>query len=116
MALKEYVTPAPPTPTPVTSPVVDEIVATLEGVIDHVPPGVALARVIVAPIQTWSSPVIGIGAKITSIVVEAPSTGPVVHAPGVVAKEEVSFTYRPAAPEYEPGGVNINTPAGIETV
>lgn len=60
----EYVTTAEPTDTPVTTP--DElIVATVVGVIAHVPPGVVLVSVVLAPTHTVLFPEIAAGAAVT---------------------------------------------------
>lgn len=66
---------ATPLPTPVTTPDVP-ILATNELLLDHVPPVVASLKVVVAPVQTLSVPVIGLsngsGLTVAILVVKHP--------------------------------------------
>lgn len=61
----EYVIFTVPAVTPVTIPVPDPTVAIPVALLLQVPPGVRSLSVIVAPIQTWLSPVIGFGEELT---------------------------------------------------
>lgn len=56
---------AVPADDPVTTPVVAPIAAMARGALDQVPPGVASVRVMVAPTQTESGPVMGAGLGLT---------------------------------------------------
>jgi hypothetical protein len=60
-----YVIGAPPTLTPLTTPVVSPTVATGVNPLVHVPPGTELLRTIVDPWQTVEGPVIGPGVVVT---------------------------------------------------
>ena len=68
-----YVTVAAPAATPVTIPV-EPIVATVDGVIVHIPPALVSERVAVAPTHTVVPPVIvpGSGLTVTSFVLKQP--------------------------------------------
>ena len=65
---------AVPAPTAVTTPVVGCMVTTVGGVAVHVPPAVALLRVVVPPTQSVCTPVMG--DTLTTITRLQPTDGP----------------------------------------